>query len=426
MGPFPSIFSPPAFITLLAPPPPSHPHQHPALPDSSPLLSLALPDARAYPAFRGLASDNDSAPPGLDFQRLLRVNQTLYITARDHIYSFDLGLSPQGDLTPRRRAVWKTRLNDMQNCAMRGKHQDECHNFIRVLVPRNDRTLFACGTNAFNPVCRNYKMESLIQEGEDLNGQARCPFDTRQTNVALFADGNLYSATVADFLASDAVIYRSLGENPVLRSVKYDSKWLKEPHFVHAIEHGHYIYFFFREISIEYTAVGRVVFSRVGRVCKNDMGGSPRVLEKYWTSFLKARLNCSISGDSFFYFDSLKSLSDVVLINGRPAILGIFTTQTNSIPGSAVCAFYMDDIQSVFDGPFKEQRSTDSTWSPVPPDRVPNPRPGCCAGQGEAETYKNSNEFPDESLSFIKSHPLLDESVSPMMEQPLLTRTVGR
>ncbi|GCC40483.1 hypothetical protein chiPu_0024145, partial [Chiloscyllium punctatum] len=45
----------------------------------------------------------------------------------------------------------------MQNCAMRGKHRDECHNFIRVLVPRSDRTLFACGTNAFNPICRNYK-----------------------------------------------------------------------------------------------------------------------------------------------------------------------------------------------------------------------------------------------------------------------------
>lgn len=31
----------------------------------------------------------------------------------------------------------------------------------------------------------------------------------------------------------------------------------------------------------------QVVFSRVARVCKNDNGGSPRVLERYWTSFLK-------------------------------------------------------------------------------------------------------------------------------------------
>lgn len=33
---------------------------------------------------------------------------------------------------------------------------------------------------------------------------------------------------MTDFLASDAVIYRSLGdERPVLRTVKYDSKWLR-------------------------------------------------------------------------------------------------------------------------------------------------------------------------------------------------------
>lgn len=73
----------------------------------------------------------------------------------------------------------------------------------------------------------------------------------------------------------------------------------------------------------------QVVFSRVARVCKNDNGGSPRVLERYWTSFLKARLNCSVPGDSFFYFDVLQSLTNVLQINHRPAVLGVFTTQAN-------------------------------------------------------------------------------------------------
>lgn len=40
-------------------------------------------------------------------------------------------------------------------------------------------------------------------------------------------DGKLYSATVADFLASDAVIYRSMGDGSALRTIKYDSKWIK-------------------------------------------------------------------------------------------------------------------------------------------------------------------------------------------------------
>ena len=32
---------------------------------------------------------------------------------------------------------------------------------------------------------------------------------------------------MTDFLAIDAVIYRSLGDSPTLRTVKHDSKWLK-------------------------------------------------------------------------------------------------------------------------------------------------------------------------------------------------------
>lgn len=45
--------------------------------------------------------------------------------------------------------------------------------------------------------------------------------------VTLVSDGKLYSATVADFLASDAVIYRSMGDGSALRTIKYDSKWIK-------------------------------------------------------------------------------------------------------------------------------------------------------------------------------------------------------
>jgi hypothetical protein len=45
-----------------------------------------------------------------------------------------------------------------------------------------------------------------------------------------------------------------------------------------------------------------------------------------------------------------------------------------SIPGSAVCAFYLDDIEHGFEGKFKEQRSLDGAWTPVSEDRVPLPR----------------------------------------------------
>lgn len=46
----------------------------------------------------------------------------------------------------------------------------------------------------------------------------------------------------------------------------------------------------------------------------------------------------------------------------------------HSITGSAVCAFYMDDIEKSFNGKFKEQRNSESAWTPVPDEQVPNPR----------------------------------------------------
>ncbi|XP_072421211.1 semaphorin-6D isoform X6 [Chiloscyllium punctatum] len=390
--------------------------------DDEPINTIEFHHSRQYPVFRGRLLGNESFHR-LDYQLMLKIEDVLYIAGRDQVYAINLNDPPRGEIISSKKLTWKSRQEDRNNCAMKGKHKDECHNFIKVFVPKSDGTVFVCGTNAFYPVCRYYRLDTLDYNGEEVSGLARCPFDAKQTNVALFADNKLYSATVADFLASDAVIYRSMGDGSALRTIKYDSKWIKEPHFLHAVEYENYVYFFFREIAVEHNNLGKAVYSRVARICKNDMGGSQRVLEKHWTSFLKARLNCSVPGDSFFYFDVLQSVTDITEINGSPAIVGVFTTQLNSIPGSAVCAFNMEDIEKSFKGRFKEQKTPDSVWTAVPEDRVPSPRPGCCAGDGPAESYKVSIDFPDETLSFIKSHPLMDSAVPSVIEEPWFTKT---
>uniref|UniRef100_A0A8C5P1A0 Sema domain, transmembrane domain (TM), and cytoplasmic domain, (semaphorin) 6C n=1 Tax=Jaculus jaculus TaxID=51337 RepID=A0A8C5P1A0_JACJA len=361
----------------------SLPHAWAAFPqDPVPLLTSDLQGSSPLSWFRGLEEDAVAAELGLDFQRFLTLNRTLLVAARDHVFSFDLQAQEEGEgLVPNKFLTWRSQ--DVENCAVRGKLTDECYNYIRVLVPWDSQTLLACGTNSFSPVCRSYGITSLQQEGEELSGQARCPFDATQSNVAIFA----------------------------------------EPHFVHALEHGDHVYFFFREVSVEDARLGRVQFSRVARVCKRDMGGSPRALDRHWTSFLKLRLNCSVPGDSAFYFDVLQALTGPVHLHGRAALFGVFTTQTNSIPGSAVCAFYLEDIERGFEGKFKEQRSLDGAWTPVSEDRVPSPRPGSCAGVGGAAQFSSSQELPDEVLIFIKAHPLLDPAVPPATHQPLLTLT---
>ncbi|XP_036954225.1 semaphorin-6A isoform X4 [Acanthopagrus latus] len=395
--------------------------------DSEPISISHGNYTKQYPAFVGhKPGRNNTQRHKLDIQLIMIMNRTLYIAARDHIYTVDTDTANSDEIFFSKKMTWKSRQADVDTCRMKGKHKDECHNFIKVLLQQNDDTLFVCGTNAFNPSCRTYKTDTLEALGEEISGMARCPYDAKHANVALFADGKLYSATVTDFLAIDAVIYRSLGDSPTLRTVKHDSKWLKEPYFVQAVDYGDFIYFFFREIAMEYNTMGKVVFPRVARVCKNDRGGSPRVLEKQWTSFLKSRLNCSIPGDSHFYFNILQAVTDVIHINGRDVVMATFSTPYNSIPGSAVCAYDMEEVANTFTGRFKEQKSPDSTWTPFPEEKVPKPRPGNCAGTPSMERYKVSNEFPDDTLNFIKMHPLMDEAVPSITNRPWFLKTMVR
>lgn len=132
--------------------------------------------------------------------------------------------------------------------------------------------------------------------------------------------------------------------------------YFPEPYFVSAMEWGPHIYFFFREMAMEFHHLEKVrsvfpswpfciflllqpslaflllfqvMVSRVARVCKADLGGSQRVLEKQWTTFLKARLNCSVPGDSHFYFNLLHATSNIIHMQGRDVILGLFSTPPN-------------------------------------------------------------------------------------------------
>ncbi|KGL82792.1 Semaphorin-6B, partial [Tinamus guttatus] len=375
-------------------------------------ITIAHQDyVKHYAVFTGRGSSPTEATERLNVQRILKVNRTLFVGDRDNVYR--VSLEPAGtEMRYHRKLTWPSNQHDISICRMKGKHEAECRNFIKVMLVRNESLLFVCGTNAFNPVCANYSMDTLEPVGDNISGMARCPYDPKHANVALFTGGMLFTATVTDFLAIDAVIYRSLGDSPTLRTVKHDSKWFKEPYFVHAVEWRSHVYFFFREIAMEFNYLEKVVVARVARGCKNDAGGSP----KQWTSFLKARLNCSVPGDSHFYFNVIQAVTDILELDGRPVVLALFSTPANSIPSWAVCAFDMTQVAAVFEGRFREQKSPESIWTPVPEDLVPKPRPGCCAAPGMR--YNSSSAFPDEILAFVKTHPLMDEAVPSLGHAP--------
>ncbi|XP_055723696.1 semaphorin-6B-like [Salvelinus fontinalis] len=199
---------------------------HSSFPEEPGPLSYApLEVVRRYPVFVGRAH-HSSQRQELHIQTVLQVNRTLYIGARDDLYRVELDNTSGDEMFYSKKRTWESNKNDIRVCRMKGKHEEECRNFIKVLLSQHEG-LFVCGTNAFNPLCANYTRDSLEMVGETVSGMARCPYDPRHANVALFAEGSLFTGTVTDFLAIDAVIYRSLGDSPALRTVKHDSKWFR-------------------------------------------------------------------------------------------------------------------------------------------------------------------------------------------------------
>uniref|UniRef100_A0A182QQD4 Semaphorin-2A n=1 Tax=Anopheles farauti TaxID=69004 RepID=A0A182QQD4_9DIPT len=181
-----------------------------------------------------------------------------------------------------------------------------------------------------------------------------------------------------------------------------------EPNFVGSFDIGEHVYFFFRETAVEYINCGKAVYSRVARVCKKDTGGK-NILNQNWATYLKARINCSISGEFPFYFNEIQDVYQ--LPTDKTKFYATFTTSTNGLVGSAVCSFDINEIHSAFAGKFKEQASSNSAWLPVLNSKIPEPRPGTCVD--------DTSTLPDLVLNFIRSHPLMDKAVNHEHNNPV-------
>ncbi|XP_013785348.1 semaphorin-5B-like [Limulus polyphemus] len=277
----------------------------------------------------------------------------LIVGARDYLFRFSLD-----KLKKIEEAHLPSLESRIRECLLKGQSVEDCRNFIKVLLSYNDK-IFVCGTNAFSPECYWRDIQSLSSVYEKVPGIAKCPHNPNDNISALLTmDGDYYIASALDFSSRDSAIYRAMGKVPYIRTVQYDGKWLSEPNFVASYEIGSFVYFFFRESAVEYMNCGKKIYSRVGRVCKNDRGGQ-FMLKDNWTTFLKARLNCSVPGKYPFYFDELKSLH---YVESNRLFYGIFTTPEIGIYGSAVCVFNLTDIERAFEGPFKYQETPKSQW----------------------------------------------------------------
>ncbi|XP_076300986.1 semaphorin-1A isoform X3 [Lasioglossum baleicum] len=344
------------------------------------------------------------------FKLLERATTSILIGARNAIYNISLH-----DLTEivDQRLQWSSSGAHRELCYLKGRSEDECQNYVRVFGRQGPDRFLVCGTNAYKPMCRQFTIkDGTYVKDSDTDGLGLCPYDPRHNSTALFAEGQLYAATVADFSGGEPLIHRDR-----IRTERSDLNQLNGPNFVSSFAYEDYVFFFYRETAVEFMNCGKAVYSRVGRVCQHDKGG-PHAFGDRWTSFLKARLNCSVPGEYPFYFNEIQSTSDVTegVYAGERArlVYGVFTTPVNSIGGSAVCAFSMKSVLDVFQGAFKEQETINSNWLRVLPEKVPEPRPGACVN--------DSRTLPDVTVTFVKAHPLMDDAVQSYFAFPVITK----
>ncbi|XP_068595894.1 semaphorin-3D [Brachionichthys hirsutus] len=359
----------------------------------------------------------------------------LLLGSRDHIYLLDPDNLAKGP----RKIHWPASRDRVEMCKLAGKNANlECANFVRVLHNYNQTHVYACGTGAFHPICAFVELAGHREDGVFRllpatveSGRLKCPYDPLQPFSSVLTDQYLYSGTSSDFLGKDTTFTRSLGPPPDQHYIRTDISeeyWINEAKFISAYSiadtynpDDDKIYFFFREVSLE--GNDKSVVSRVARVCKNDVGGL-RSLTNKWTTFLKARLVCSVPGPDGVdtHFDELQ---DIFLLPTRdeknPIIYAVFTTSSSVFRGSAVCVYSMADIRAAFNGPYAHKEGPHHRWVEYE-GRVPYPRPGTCPSKTYDVKIKTTKDFPDEVVSFIRFHPLMHRSVSPLTGQPVFTR----
>ncbi|XP_072292825.1 semaphorin-4G-like [Eucyclogobius newberryi] len=398
----------------------SYPFRTPVELDVTPRITVPIHGLHGCRRFRSSTVNHSALLLQPDSQRL-------YVGARGAVFALNASDISSGSSL---QIEWEASREQKQQCLTKGKdNKTECFNHIRLLQRFNSTHLYMCGTHAFRPLCA-YIDEKRFEMSSPEDGKDKCPYGPTTGYTGLIIDQQIYSATQYEFRSFPDI--RRNSPSPTLKTEDAPTRWLTEADFVGSalVREGSNsptgdddkIYFFFTESAEEQSAAyssSRV--ARVARVCKDDRGGH-LTLQKRWTSFLKARLICSLP-EFNFHFNMLRSV--FVLPAATPEdtlFFGIFGPEWKNVKASAVCRFTLSEVREAFQGPYMETQDSGSKWKEYS-GKIPDPRPGTCITDSlRARGINVSTSLPDDVLDFVRRHPLMSLQVQPADRRPLLFR----
>uniref|UniRef100_A0A8D0AH34 Semaphorin 4G n=1 Tax=Sander lucioperca TaxID=283035 RepID=A0A8D0AH34_SANLU len=355
-------------------------------------------------------------------------SERLYVGARGAVFALNASdISVSSVLT----IEWEASPEQKLQCLLKGKdNTTECFNHIRFLQTFNSTHLYMCGTHAFSPLCAYIDKERFVMSSQPEEGKDKCPYGPTTGYTALLIDQQMYTASQYEFRSFPDI--RRNSPSPTLKTEDAPTRWLNEADFVgstlvreslgSSTGDDDKIYYFFTERSQEQTTTyshSRV--ARVARVCKGDRGGR-LTLQKRWTSFLKARLTCSLP-EYDFHFNMLRSVFVMPGLTPQDTLFyGIFGLEWKNVKASAVCRFSLSEVQEAFQGPYMENQDSGFKWKEYT-GKIPDPRPGTCITDAlRARGINFSTSLPDDVLNFVRRHPLMSQQVQPSDRRPLLFR----
>ncbi|NXS57149.1 SEM3D protein, partial [Brachypteracias leptosomus] len=400
----------------------------------------------------------------MDFQALLvdEDRAWLMVGAKNHIVLLHMDHPTREP----EKIFWPASREQVEHCQLAGKNMEtECANFIRLLQPFNRSHVFACGTGSYQPVCAFIQLGArgkvrappmrLVTHSLE-SGRGRCPYSPHEPFTGLLVDGELYSGTSSDFMGSSAAFFRTWvhgAEQSYIRTEQNQDHWLHEPTFIGAYAipdtynpHDDKVYIFFRETAMEAGQWERKhIHARVARVCKVMVPQDGLAVPKGFLSPPGPMHNSRADREQRELRGTGVQAPDP---HGTAETLTAQCSPHSGVfSGSAVCVYSMAAVRAAFSGPFAHKEGFDYRWVEYK-GRVPYPRPGtvrdweagggnmvgwlgpnaapCVVTQCPSETYdpllQSTKDFPDEVISFMRTHQLMWEPVYPQGRQPVLVR----